>query len=180
MILNKDAFSTGQITSKLWLCKTLEDLSWESDETAVYAGWYGVLSFLLLSREKFNVGKIRSYDIDPKCQPIADNLNENWVYQNWKFKALTIDCNIVNAQSDLIINTATEHFTQNTWFENIPTGTRVILQGNNMQVPDHYNICNSLEDFVKKYPLSRILCAERKNFTYPTWFFDRYMLIGIK
>ena len=60
MLLNKDCFSSGQITSKLWLCKKLEDLNWESDNTAIYGGWQGMLAFLLLSRGKFKVKKIRS------------------------------------------------------------------------------------------------------------------------
>lgn len=62
-MFNKDSFSNGQIDSKLWMCRELEKLNWTSNLTHVYGGWYGVLSFLLLSRENFSVEKIESYDI---------------------------------------------------------------------------------------------------------------------
>jgi hypothetical protein len=180
MLLNKDCFSSGQITSKLWLCKKLEDLNWESDNTAIYGGWQGMLAFLLLSRGKFKVKKIRSYDIDPKCEPIADAMNENWVINNWQFKAFTKDCNLIIPDSDLIINTATEHFDSDRWFQNIPSGTRLILQSNNMKRDDHNNTVDNLDQFKERYRLNDVLLAEKINFRYPTWFFDRFMLIGIK
>jgi hypothetical protein len=92
-MFNKDAFSNGQIDSKLWLCRKLEALGWSSDYTHIYAGWYGVLAFLLLSREKFKVGRIESFDMDPTAEAVADMINENWVIKEWKFKAFTLDCN---------------------------------------------------------------------------------------
>ena len=133
----KDAFSSGQISSKIWLCEELEKTKWSSELTAIYGGWYGVTAFLLLSRDKFKVKKIRSYDVDPSCEPMADLINENWVWQDWKFKAQSDDCNYIKPTADLIINTSTEHFDTKQWFENIPFGTRVVLQGNNMKHDDH-------------------------------------------
>ena len=181
MILNKDAFSSGQIGSKLWLCEELEKLNWKSNLTHVYGGWYGVLPFLLLSRGKFEVNRIESYDIDPSCEPIADMLNENWVWQNWKFKAHTADCNTVNSsRADLIINTSSEHFDSLLWFNYIPPGTRVIIQGNNMPHADHCVHTANLEEFKKTYSLDEIVFEGEKEFVYPDWQFKRFMLIGFK
>jgi len=180
-MFNKDAFSNGQIDSKLWLCRELEALGWNSEYTHIYGGWYGILAFLLLSREKFKLGRIESFDIDPACQPIADMINENWVIKEWKFKAFTLDCNQgVRGSPDLIINTSTEHFETMSWFDNIPTGTRVILQGNNMSHDDHYINSATLEDFILHYPLTEINYQGSLNFIYPDWQFTRYMLIGTK
>ena len=180
MKLDKDVTSSGQITSKLWLCDTLEKLSWQSDTTYIYGGWHGMLAFLLLARQRFEVNNIRSYDIDPSCESIADALNENWVINNWRFKAFTKDCNTIVPDADLIINTATEHFSSDQWFVNIPKGTRVILQSNNMKHSDHANVFNSLADLQARYQLTETVFADKINFRYPTWFFDRYMIIGIK
>lgn len=180
MEIDKNAFSSGQIRSKLWLCEKLESLNWESDKTFIYGGWHGVLAFLLLSRKKFKVNSIRSFDIDHRCEQIADMINENWVYNNWKFKAFTKDCNTIIPDADLIINTSTEHFKSQEWFHNIPKGTRVILQSNNMKHNDHFNAVNSLDEFIRMYPLQDTFFADKINFNYPTWFFDRFMLIGIK
>jgi len=179
MLVNKDAFSNGQIDSKLWLCDELERLGWSSDLTYIYAGWYGITSFLLLSRGKFQVNRIRSLDIDPACEAVADMINENWVFKEWKFKAFTQDCNNYEGQyGDLVINTSTEHFDSMEWFSRLPQGTRVILQGNNMPHDDHVIHSNTLEDFINTYPLSSIAYKGEKEFVYPDWSFTRYMIIG--
>jgi len=180
-MFNKDAFSSGQIGSKIWLCEKLEKLNWSSDLTYIYGGWYGITAFLLLSRGKFNVSKIRSLDIDPSCEPIADMINENWVWQEWKFKAFTQDCNTYEGQyGDLIINTSTEHFETTDWFDRIKPGTRVVLQGNNMPHDDHHVHSETLKDFKNLYPLSNYAFEGKKEFVYPNWSFTRYMIIGTK
>jgi hypothetical protein len=181
MNIDKDAFSSGQIGSKIWLCKELERLKWLSRMTYIYGGWHGILGFLLLSRGVFEVNSIRSLDVDSACESIADTINENWVWQEWKFKAFTQDCNTFDAvYGDLIINTSTEHFISKQWFDNIPIGTRVILQGNNMPHADHHVHSETLENFVKEYPLSDTVFTGQKEFVYPDWSFKRYMLIGVK
>ena len=181
MNVDKDAFSSGQISSKIWLCEELEKLNWTSNLTYIYGGWHGVLGFLLLSRGKFTVNKIRSLDVDSECEAVADMINENWVWQDWKFKAFTQDCNNYEGQyGDLIINTSTEHFTSTEWFDRIPNGTRVVLQGNNMPHDDHHITTNSVEEFIKAYPLTEYAFKGSKEFIYPNWKFTRYMIIGKK
>jgi hypothetical protein len=92
MIINlNDAFSSGQIGSKLWLCEESEKCFETIDTIWIYGGWYGLTAFLLKSRNKINIGKIRSFDIDPSCESTADLINENWVYSDWQFKATTKD-----------------------------------------------------------------------------------------
>jgi len=180
-MINKDAFSSGQISSKIWLCEELENLGWTSKLTYIYAGWYGITAFLLLSRGKFQVDKIRSLDIDPACQPIADMINENWIIKEWQFKAFTQDCNNYEGQfGDLIINTSTEHFESMEWFNRIPKGTRVVLQGNNMPHDDHHVHSKDLQSFVDLYKLTSIAYKGSKDFNYPEWSFTRFMIIGIK
>ncbi len=177
--IHKDAFSSGQIGSKIWLCEELEKLKIESYKTHIYGGWYGLTAFMLLSRNNFKVGKIKSYDIDPTCEPIADMINENWVWQNWKFKAYTADCNTLNSnEADLIINTSTEHFDGLLWFNYIQLGTRVVLQGNNMPHEDHCASTSTLNEFISKYPLSSYDFEGEKEFCYPDWSFKRFMIIG--
>lgn len=180
-MFNTDAFSNGQIDSKLWLCRELENLGWSSKLTHVYGGWYGILGFLLLSRERFQVDRIESFDADPECENIADMINNNWVFKNWKFKAHTADCNsLPKDRPDLIINTSTEHFESTAWFDTIPNGTRVILQGNDMPHADHVVHSETLEAFVKNYPLSETVYSGSLYFEYPAWSFSRFMIIGVK
>jgi hypothetical protein len=180
-MFNKDAFSNGQIDSKLWLCRELERLDWSSKLTHIYGGWYGVLSFLLLSREQFHVDRIESYDLDPACESVADMINNNWLIKDWKFKAYTADCDFLDkTRPDLIINTSSEHFDSMLWFDTIPKGTRIVIQGNNMPHDDHVVHTESLEDFIKQYTLSKLIYSGSLDFHYPDWSFTRYMIIGYK
>jgi hypothetical protein len=180
-VVNKDAFSSSQLGSKIWLCEELERLGWDSDHTCIYAGWYGVVALLLLSRGKFAVKKIRSIDLDPTCERIADMFNEYWVWQNWRFKAITADCNNYrDPDMDLVINTSTEHFQSQAWWDNIPMGTRVVLQGNNMPHDDHFTHSHSALEFAAEYNLSQVDFLGAKEFVYPDWSFSRFMVIGTK
>lgn len=179
--IHRDAFSNGQIDSKLWLCEELEKLFDQIDKIAIYGGWYGVSAFLLLSRKNIKVSNIHSFDIDPTCQPVADMINENWVFKNWQFKAFTEDCNNLNpADFDLIINTSTEHFKLLDWYDKIPEGKFVALQGNNMQHDDHHNVSNDLLDFCSRFKIKRELYRGQKTFVYPNKQFTRFMIIGQK
>jgi hypothetical protein len=179
--VNADAFSSGQISSKIWLCEELEQLFESADNIWIYGGWYGVTAFLLNSRGNMRIGQIRSYDVDPACEAVADMINENWVIDNWKFKAYTQDCNLLDCNvPDLVINTSTEHFESSNWWNNIPQGTVVALQGNNMIHDDHHVHSTSLKEFLAQFPVTEQLYAGQKEFVYPDWRFTRFMLIGIK
>lgn len=181
MNIHPDAFSSGQIQSKIWLCEQLENLFDNIDVVYVYGGWYGVLSFLLRARNNIKIKKIRSFDLDPYCEYAADTLNENWKWQDWQFKAITQDCNQTDcSEADLIINTSTEHFRSRDWWHNIPKGKTVVLQSNNMSHDDHVESYNDPEHFLKEYPLDQVLYKGSIDFQYPNWSFTRVMLIGVK
>ena len=184
----RDAFSSGQVSSKIWLCEELERLSWQRPQVIwVYGGWHGIMSLLLLSRGRMPIKHIRSFDVDPSCEETADALMENWVWQGWTFKALTVDCNGMDplssepsARPDVIVNTSTEHFTSTAWFDSIPTGTMVALQSNDMDNEDHHSCVKNLEEMKKMFPLTDIMYEGRLHFAYPTWDFNRFMIIGRK
>lgn len=179
--VDRDAFSSGQVGSKIWLCEELESLFDNIDSIWIYGGWYGMTAFLLRSRNNINIQTIRSYDVDPQCEAVADMLNENWVYRDWQFKAHTEDCNtLVPSNVDLIINTSTEHFESLEWFDRIPNGTTVALQGNNMPHEDHHVHSATLKKFCNQFALTTVLFKGEKEFVYPTWKFTRFMIIGVK
>lgn len=181
---NNDAFTNSQIESKIWLCEELEKLNWVSDTTHIYGGWYAITAFLLFSRGIFKVNQIESFDLDPSCKDIANMINENWKFQK-RFGAFTEDCSKpifpLKGDCDLIVNTASEHFHTMDWFNNLPKGMRVIIQGNNMIHDDEHTVhTESLESFINYYPLSNCNYAGSKEFVYPNFSFTRYMMIGTK
>lgn len=182
--VHKDAFSNGQIDSKLWLCRELEALNLTNKQKIwILGGWQGVAAFLLLSREKLPIKNIRSFDIDPACEPIADLLNENWVFKEWMFKAVTRDGNLLDYSydpPDIVINTSCEHFDSMDWFNKIPPGTLVALQSNNLQHDEDTVSINSIEEMKSMYSIAHVLFAGQLRFVYADKEFVRFMLIGTR
>jgi len=189
--VHRDAWSSGQVSSKIWLCQQLERLA-ESEQLPaqviwILGGWHGVLSFLLLSRERFPIAHIRSFDADPRQERTADLLNENWVWNGWRFKAQTADANQLDyhsadlwtsRQPDLVINTSSEHFDSREWFERIPLGTLVAIQSNDMAIEEHVNCVRSVEELRAKFEMSQVYYSGDLRFEYPDLAFTRFMLIG--
>ena len=189
--LNKDVFSSGQVGSKLWLCRQIETLlKGQKPQTVwILGGWAGLLSFLLLSREQLNIEAVRSFDLDSASSQKADLINENWVWRKHKFKAKIADCNLLDytdgsfagsKEPDLIINSSVEHFHSKKWYDNIPSGKTVALQSCDLKHPSHIACAHSEEELKKQFPLSKLLYSGSLRFDYKTHSFSRYMLIGEK
>lgn len=188
MHLDQDAFASGQILSKLWLAETLEDVIKYQDITdplriLILGGWYGQLHLILRIRKNLKINYTTSLDLDPDVQKTAELLNETWVWQSRKFTAVTDDANKFSyAATDfnLVINTSVEHMQSRQWFDNIPSGTLVVLQSNDMAHDDHHNNHKSLQEFVDEYKMSEYYYDGVKAFSYPDQMFKRYMIIGKK
>lgn len=184
--VNLDSFSSGQIQSKLWLIRELEEcLVEETKPQTVWllAGWYGLTNLLIRTRGRIPILEVRSFDSDPECEPIADRINNLWEWQGWQFKAFTKDINDLEWSSppDIVINTSCEHIHSQQWFWDIPEGTVVAIQGNNMEHIDHVAQWMSLEDFQRDFPMGETLYTGSREFVYEgekPW--TRFMLIGIK
>ena len=172
----QDLFSKGQIESKRWLVNELEKINMELGTVFICAGWYGSLATFLFESD-VKLDKIRSFDIDESCAGIAETFNRLKTMDGWKFKAST--CNIINMtyptkhmtyrtngtglelieMPNTIINTSCEHITDFAkWYNNIPTGTIVILQSNNFfEIAEHINCHKSISQFSKSAPMSETL-----------------------
>lgn len=183
-----DAFSSGQILSKLWLAESLEkviefNMLTQPRRILCLGGWYGLTNFILRIRDRIKIKTFRSLDIDPKVENIADQINNSWEWQDWQFKAVTADANSFRYTADdfdTVINTSVEHMESRQWFENIPEGSLVALQSNDMPHEDHSGCHGDLYEFVKEFNLSETFFTGEKLFSYPDWSFRRFMIIGIK
>jgi hypothetical protein len=193
---DSDCFSRGQLNSKMWLVNELTKLNENLGTVFLCAGWYGTLSVMLFE-SGLNIEKIRSFDIDPGCAPIAEIFNKKWVMQDWKFKASTANIHNIDWKShtydtlrsngsvcsltdypDTIINTSCEHIENfEAWFKSIPTGKLIVLQSNNyFEIEEHVNCSASLEDFSNSCPMTVTLFeGEIDLFKY-----KRFMKIGYR
>jgi hypothetical protein len=121
----------------------------------IFGGWIGILGSMLLQTNKLAISKIRSIDIDPWCESIADTVNKRFEMDDWRFKAITADMSLYQYQSDIkpdiVINTSTEHVSQEAydqWYDNVPNGTLVVIQGNNFfSCDEHIRCSKTLHEF---------------------------------
>lgn len=183
-----DAFSSGQILSKLWLAEELENVIKYNDlnqprKILCLGGWYGLTNFILRIRNNIEIEKFRSIDIDQTACDIADKINNSWEWQQWQFKSFCDDANMYSYTKndfDTVINTSVEHIESTDWFDRIPQRTLIALQSNNMPHKDHAANHRSLKEFVDSFPLNETLFQGEKLFQYADWSFRRFMTIGIK
>ena len=186
MQLDKDAFSSGQIESKIWLAEHLEAAVEHYNyvnplRVLLIGGWYGLANLILRTRNKLPILHVRSIDIDKESCDNADIVNEYWVSKNWQFKSIVADANTFDYNNfDCIINTVVEHIDSDAWFNSIPNGALVALQSNNMVHRDHVNTHAKLSEFDKAYPLKDTFFLKSKDIRYPDWSFKRFMKIGLK
>jgi hypothetical protein len=187
--VNLDAFSSSQTASKIWLVERLEECleRYNPPERGwriwILAGWYGLTNFIIRTRAVIPVEFVRSLDLDPECQPIADRVNKFWEWQGWQFKAQTCDINKLDYSVDtpqVVINTSVEHIDTDQWFHNIPAGTIVALQANDFDHPDHVRSYKESADLLKTFPLAECHYEGSIEFSYPDKSFKRHMIIGCK
>lgn len=194
----KDALSKGQIESKKWLINEISKIGFDLGTVFILGGWYGILPALMIESDiSTKIDKIISFDLDPKCEKIADAMNRQWVIDNWKFKATTADmyelnytglnyavmradgstCNLYDTP-DIIINTSCEHLGDfNKWFKLLPPDKIIVMQTNNFFKGDgHVNCVESLKEFKEQALLSDIWYEGELNLENYT----RFMLIGKK
>jgi len=184
--LDPDAFSAGQIESKIWAARELENvvaqLKIEPLRISILGGWYALLHFILKTRERVNIEYCRSYDIDASACIDANLINNAWEIKDWQFRSFPRDANLCtyNDNINLVINTSTEHFDSKTWYENIPNGTLCLFQGNNLTINDHVQRPNDLEHFKSLWPLQKELFTGSMHFNFEDAPYTRYMTIGFK
>lgn len=197
----QDAFSRGQIQSKIWLVTELAKIKKDFRVVFLLAGWYGQL------RKFFDIAdisydKMRVVDIDPTACLVSDKIfnidfikdykvksveldltDMSWLYRTgceYKLKNYTTEQVITEKTvPDLIINTSAEHFHERWYhkFVNRPleTDPLFVIQSNNLhEVPDHINSIHSLTEMKIKFPMTRIDYEGELQLSG----YKRYMLIG--
>ena len=192
-----DAISNGQLQSKAWAIGQLIKLNRPLGLVYVVGGWLGMLPLLMFAEQRLRFTKIRSFDIDPACEAIADQVNIEHVIKKWRFKAVTQDMHAVNYRRhryqitdqdgkrttmvescDTIVNTCCDHLPNFArWWAMIPPRKMVLIQNNNFIAgADHVNTVPSLAAMQHQAPMSKRLYSGVLNLGK----YQRFMLIGLR
>jgi len=192
-----DCFARGQLESKLWLVRELQQCNIPLGTVFICAGWYATIATMLFESD-MEIDKIRSFDIDTTCAEIAEVFNKPWVVDGWKFKAAYKDIHDIDFTGktpysvyksngeeqllcdspDTVINTSCEHIDNfEAWYSKIPDGKLVILQSNNFyEVDEHVNCVADVDEFIDTAPMSTVLYSGELELPKYT----RFMIIGYK
>jgi hypothetical protein len=120
---------------------------------------------------------IRSVDIDPSCEPIANIMNKPEEMVG-KFRAVTANMCNIRSDADVVINTSCEHITQDEydlWLSGIRYDSLIVLQSNNYEIPEHVRTAKNLEMFKEQSQLNVLYAGELDLPLY-----KRFMIIGKK
>ena len=168
----RDMFSSGQIRSKEWIIKELNNLNLiQYDKTFLIAGaWYGTLGMMI--KDQFPGVKVTMLDIDPRCEKFINNM----IYDMPDLKSVTEDMYKYAYNEDVIVNTSCEHILDiQEWLSLIPKNKLLILQSNNYDKGNgHINCVHSKEEFIKQTGLANILYSGKLEMP----MYTRYMVIG--
>lgn len=140
--------------SKLWICKQLEEtapalLKGKKAHVLILASSYGLMSFLILNRERLTIKNVKNLEIDPQCLEVSKRLNSFWV------KKGLLECILLDGEkwnykqnpADIVINTGCEHFKNYDWLTKIPKGVLCALQTSNAPHEKHPQAVSSLTEF---------------------------------
>lgn len=185
IMIDFTAFSHGQVKSKIWLCEELEPNLPESANVLILGAWYGVLAFMMLTRDSNKYNQITCMDQDPQAVNVAQKILDTWqVNQDNITRNLLRDVNqpnTINSNYNVIINCSCEHM-QSDWFKQVQPNQLLCLQTSNRVTDDPlWDIKNpnaTMDIFKSKYPMSQILFEGTKVFDYGELCYSRYMLIG--
>jgi len=185
-----DFLSRGQVKSKIWLATELAKcVEGSLGNVVFYGGWYNFVAYFLFSQ--FELNKIYTIDNDINVIAPTECLYEKEISEN-KFFPVTYDVNKIkwngknmvyedrNAereeQINMVVNTSCEHM-NDTWYENLPEGTFVVLHTNDyFENEQHSNCCKDMNEVKSKYPMQSIMYEGELD----TNLYNRFMLIGVK
>lgn len=172
-------FWASQLNSKMWLIEHINEqcLLFPGSHIYIFGGWYGILAQLLI--QAIPGVKVTSIDIDPKCAIFGERLK----LPDDDIEFITADMQHFTEYSPntrLIINTSTEHVSQETfdsWLFNVPQDINVVLQGNNFfACEEHVRCTKTLNDFIRMHDLTKIKFTGELDCIQ----FTRFMMIGNK
>lgn len=192
--IHPDAFSHGQVKSKIWLAQSLQPwmekngLDPQAGNWAMhwYGSWVGIgpLVLLLNSRVKFKA--VHLYDLEEKSLATSKKILDYWYCEQIAINTHCVDVSraVMHRPQDeqhLFINTACEHILSNSWLIRIPEKSFVLLQSTDLELPEHINRPQDMNHFITKYsPLVDVLESATIEISYPNKSFRRFMLFGRK
>jgi len=180
----RDASTSSQLQSKLWIVNELENLNIFPDSVVLLGGWYA--NFIVPLLLEHGVSYIHNFEIDPDVKKLSYKFNKSHkdsdVYKcyltNIMFESVF---NIkFKIKPDLFINTSCEHMFPMMRFKQLNRGffndaLYVLQSTDDDQYDDHINCVGSPEELAEQSVIKNILYSGTKVLNNNM---KRFMVIG--
>lgn len=180
------SYTRDLVMSKLWLSRRLQQVldqqGIDSVPVAYILGsWYSNMS-TILRRTDAPIERIIDVEKNRKWlrqgQQIQQAMNINGV------DYMAADANDIDyrqlQQPGVVINTSLTDIPDQGWFDAIPSGTLVVMQGRNEVLPGAEHSFDTVDQILELYPLERVLYQGQLKLQDPETEYIRSMVIGIK
>lgn len=167
------------VFSKIWLMKELAKINPNISTAYVLGSWYGNLAFMIDHYGFPRVEKIINVETNKEFLKTGQQFIDSAGFDNVEYMlrdANDLDYRQLDSDS-VVINTSLTDMPGKQWFQNIPQGQLVVLQGR-----DHDPNRNFYgpEDIIKRFPFGQILYQGRIKLEDPQTQYHRSMIIGLK
>jgi hypothetical protein len=173
------SFTRDLVFSKLWLIRELAQIQPHISTMYVLGSWYGNLALLLTRSPQAQVDRMINVETDAERLNTGQNILDQAGADN--VESMLTDANDLDYRQlgtdGAVVNTSLTEMPGTAWFDNIPTGTLVVLQArDNNPGPQFHDV----EDIEKKYPLNQVLYSGSMALHDPQTAYTRFMTIGRK
>ena len=173
------SFTRDLTASKVWLLTELEQMQQDFTTMYVLGSWYGNLALYMTLQPRINVDKIVLVEKNPEFLSNSQRILDRVDADNIEY--MLADANRLDyrqlGHSGCVINTSLTDMPGRAWFQNIPAGTLVVLQGRDHDPGQEYH---STQEIVDRFPLSQVLYHGKMQLRDPETEYTRYMVIGRK
>ena len=180
------SYTPDLVFSKLWLARELRNVLQQQGIDSVpvayiLGSWYSNLS-TILRRTGVPIEKIIDVEQRGEWLEIGQQLQQDMRIQG--VQHMQADANRIDyrqlQQPGVVINTSTNDIADHGWFDHIPSGAIVVLQGRDRVAKGAEHTYKSPEDLLEMYPLESVLYSGTWDLQDPETPYQRSMAIGIK
>ena len=173
------SFTDDLIQSKKWLCKKLKEGLKDKSARTIYilGSWYGNLA-LLLQKENILFDELVLIENDEEKLK-ASRLLLKPFFKPSELVFLNTDAkDMIYDKPGIIINTSVNDM-ESDWYDNVPNGFKVIVQGRS-EADDAVTEIEDLSQFNDVFPMTKTYYLGKSEFKDPETAYTRFMKIGAK
>ena len=176
------SFTPDLIMSKLWLIREVSHIRRDFDTVYILGSWYGNLSILLLEQHNITFDHIANVDLNIPKLKTGEILAQQLGIDD-KIIPISKDANSLTysmiKNNGLVLNSSAGNMQNSGWFDNIPSGTLVAIQGRDPDPGAVYEF-SSTQELTDMFLFSKVLYRGAFKLRDSETKYTRYMIIGIK